>query len=226
MWLSDLQLFFFPANCVVCGKKLSAPHEVLCLECEYNLPRTGFRDNLENPVSQSFWGRVPVEMCTALFRFEKGSAYQALLHDLKYRGNRRIGTYLGKMLGNEIRYSAFGSCDILVPVPLHPKRFRQRGFNQSEVIAQGTSSVTGIPVVRNLLKRPVHHHSQTSFGRYERFENVNGNFRVCQGAPDVTGKKLLLIDDVITTGSTLEACSVELLNAFRCMIYIATVSCA
>ena len=226
MWISDVLMFFFPVNCLVCGKRLSSPGEVLCLACEYNLPRTGFRDQLDNPVSQSFWGRVPVEMGTSLFRFAKGSAYQSLLHDLKYRGNRKAGTYLGRLLGSELARSAFSSCDILVPVPLHPKRFRQRGYNQSEVIARGTSDITGIPVVTSLIERSVHHQTQTSMGRYERYENVSGNFRINPGGPDVTGKRILLIDDVVTTGATLEACAFELLRTFRCLVYIATVSCA
>jgi ComF family protein len=226
VWLSDLVIFFFPANCLVCGKKLPSAAEVLCLECEYNMPRTGYRDQMDNPVSQAFWGRVPVEIGTALLRFEKGSAYQSLLHELKYRGNRKAGYYLGKLLGKELLSSAFSSCDVMVPVPLHPKRFRQRVYNQSEVIAHGVSEVTGIPLVSGLLMRSVHHHSQTSMGRYDRFENVSGNFRISPKAPDVNGKKILLVDDVVTTGSTLEACSLELLKRYSCSIYIAAVSCA
>ena len=226
MWLSDLFMFFFPANCLVCGKKLHSPGGVLCLPCEYNLPRTGYRDSLNNPVNQVFWGRVPVEMGTSLFRFEKGSDYQTLLHDLKYRGNRLVGYYLGRLLGHELASSSFASCDLMVPVPLHPRKLRQRGYNQSEVIARGTSEVTGIPVETGLLERAVHQRSQTSLGRYARYENVSGNFRLTRHPPDVNGKKILLIDDVVTTGSTLEACSLELLKSFRCLIYIATVSCA
>ena len=217
-------VFFFPVHCLVCGKKLLFRGNVLCLECEFNLPRTGFWDPINNPVCQAFWGRVPVEMGTSLFRFEKGSAYQSLLHDLKYRGNRGAGVYLGKMLGHEIVYTSFAACDIMVPVPLHRKRFKERGYNQSEIIAKGASDITGIPVVSNLLMRSSHHRSQTSMGRYDRYLNISGNFRICRDAPDVTGKRILLIDDVITTGSTLEACSVELLSNFKCLIYIATVS--
>ncbi|MEN8156406.1 MAG: phosphoribosyltransferase family protein [Bacteroidota bacterium] len=226
MWWIDLLMFFFPVHCLVCGKRLSAPREVLCLECEFRLPRTGYTHRIDNPVSQAFWGRVPIEMGTSLFRFEKGSAYQALLHELKYRGNRRAGHYLGKLLGNEIVHSTYASCDLMVPVPLHRKRFRERGYNQSEIIASGISESTGIPVVSNLLMRSIHHHSQTSLGRYERYENVSGNFLICPDAPDVNGKKILLIDDVVTTGSTLEACSIELLRSFQCLVFIATVSCA
>jgi ComF family protein len=225
VWGTDLLMFFFPVHCLVCGKKLYSTGEVLCLECEFNLPKTSFHDPINNPVCQAFWGRVPVEMGTSLLRFEKGSAYQSLLHDLKYRGNQRAGIYLGKMLGNEINHTTFSSCDILVPVPIHKKRLRERGYNQSEIIAKGISEVTGIPI-SNLLMRFTHHLSQTSMGRYDRFQNVSGNFRVCRNAPDMNGKKILLIDDVVTTGSTLEACSIEILSNFKCLIYIATVSYA
>lgn len=226
MWWSDLMLYFFPALCLVCDKRLSKPGEILCLECEYKLPKTGFRDSVNNPVNQAFWGRVPTEMGTSLFHFEKGSPYQSLLHELKYRGNQGAGLYLGRMLGQDLLHTSFSECDILVPVPIHKKRLKKRGYNQSEVIARGTSEITRIPVVSSLLMRSTHRPSQTSMGRYERYQNIQGNFRISPSAPDVTGMKILLIDDVMTTGSTLEACSIELLRNFSCRVYIATVSVA
>ena len=179
-----------------------------------------------NPVNQAFWGRVPTEMGTSLFRFEKGSPYQSFSMSLKYRGNQNAGLYLGRMLGQELLHTSFSGCDILVPVPLHKKRLKKRGYNQSEVIARGASEITRIPVVTGLLMRSTHHPSQTSMGRYERYQNIKGNFSISPGAPDITGRKILLIDDVMTTGSTLEACSQELLNIFNCRIYIATVAVA
>ncbi|MCP4310051.1 MAG: ComF family protein [Bacteroidetes bacterium] len=226
MWWTDLRIYFFPALCLVCGKRLSGPGALLCLDCEYNLPKTGYRDMTNNPVNQAFWGRVPVEMGTSLFRFEKGSSYQSLLHELKYKGNPSAGLYLGRMLGQELLHSSFSACDILVPVPLHRKRQKKRGYNQSEVIASGSSEITGIPVVNSLLTRSIHHPSQTSKGRYDRYLNVKGNFRISPRAPDVNGMKILLIDDVMTTGSTLEACCLELLRNFNCLLYIATVAIA
>ncbi|MFO7933998.1 MAG: ComF family protein [Bacteroidales bacterium] len=225
-WLQDLLMLFFPVSCPVCGKSLEIPGEVLCLGCEYRMPRTGFADDPENPVSMLFWGRVPVECGTSLFRFEKGSPYQALLHELKYRGNRRSGIYMGRLLGHELKQTAFSQCDLIIPVPLHRKRYRERGYNQSELIARGVSEVLLIPVETHVLVRSAQHDSQTSMGRLSRFENVSGNFRIAPHSPELSGKKILLIDDVVTTGATLEACATELLNTFYCRIYIATVCCA
>ena len=226
MWGNDLLMFFFPVNCLVCGKRLDSTGGVLCLACEYKMPRTNYSNHTDNSISKLFWGRSPVEMGTSLFRFEKGSSYQTLLHDLKYRGNRKVGLYLGNLLGHELEHTGFSACDLLVPVPLHQKRFRERGYNQSEIIARGVSRVTGIPMETKLLRRSGHQKSQTSMGRYERFENVSDKFQLVRHPLDINGKKILLIDDVITTGATLEACSLVLFRHFNCLVYVATVCCA
>ena len=118
-WIIDLLMFFFPSNCLICGKRLHVPPAVLCFECEMKMPKTGFGDHPDNPVNKIFWGRVPVTSATSLFRFEKGSAYQSLLHDLKYRGNRNVGLYLGRLLGQELAHTSFSRCDLMIPVPLH-----------------------------------------------------------------------------------------------------------
>ncbi len=225
-WLLDLLLFFFPVNCLVCSKRLASPAGVLCLRCEYKMPKTGYRDHHDNPVNMIFWGRVRVEMGTSLLRFEKGSAYQTLLHDLKYRGNRKTGLFLGRQLGQELNQTRFSNCDVLVPVPLHQKRLRERGYNQSEIIARGVSEIMKIPVETSLLRRTRHNRSQTSMGRYERFQNVSDNFQLVRIPPNMDGKRILLIDDVVTTGATLEACCQILLNQYKCLLYVATVSCA
>ena len=225
-WIIDFLMFFFPSNCLVCGKRLHAPPEVLCFECEMKLPRTGFGDHPDNPVNKIFWGRVPVCSATSLFRFEKGSAYQSMLHDLKYHGNRNVGLYLGRLLGQELVHTSFSKCDLMIPVPLHRKRLNQRGYNQSEIIARGVSEITGIPVLTNLIERKQNTRSQTSMNRQERFDNIAAAFIIRNSSADLTEKKVLLIDDVVTTGATLEACSLVLIKNYRCGIYIATVSYA
>ena len=219
-------LLFFPTVCLICGKRISSPYAVLCFGCELNIPRTGFPDDEDNPVSRIFWGRVPVSAATSMFLFEKGSACQALLHDLKYRGNRKAGTYLGRLLGRQLRAGVFSDCDLMVPVPLHKKKLRRRGYNQSELIARGVSDTTGIPVVSDLLRRTEYQQSQTSMNREERFENMATAFSCFKTSMDLDDKKILIIDDTITTGATLEACSTVLLHHFKCSVYIATVAYA
>jgi ComF family protein len=190
------------------------------------MPKTGFGDRENNPVSKIFWGRAPVRAGTALFRFEKGSAYQSLLHDLKYRGNRKAGLYLGRLLGQALKHTSFSDCDLIIPVPLHRHRLKQRGYNQSEIIARGISEITGIPVENHLIGRKKNVRSQTTMNRQERFENMATAFSLCDYHPDLNEKKILIIDDIITTGATLEACSQVLFNHYNCLVYIAAVSCA
>lgn len=225
-WLIDLLMLFLPSNCLVCGKRLHAPGVILCFICEMLMPRTGFGDREDNPVSKIFWGRVRVRAGTSLFRFEKGSAYQTLLHDLKYRGNQKAGLYLGRLLGQELKNTSFSDCDLMVPVPLHRRKLKQRGYNQSELIARGASDIIGIPIASNLIRRTGYQRSQTTMNRQERFENMALAFSLCDDAPDLDDKKILIIDDIITTGATLEACSQVLLSHFNCIVYIATVSYA
>jgi len=190
------------------------------------MPLTGYTHRSGNPVDMGFWGRVPVEQSTALFRFEKGSAYQSLLHQLKYRGNRKAGIYLGQLLGYELKHSSFAACDLIVPVPLHKKRLRQRGYNQCEIIALGASEIMNIPMETSLLTRNVHRDSQTSMGRYERYKNVSSSFSIAAKAPAINRMKVLLMADVVTTGATLEACCQTLIRKYSCLVYIATVCCA
>lgn len=224
--MKEIIPFFFPVHCRVCGKILDGAGPVLCIRCEYGMPRTGFTRQPDNPVSRLFWGRAPVQEGTALFRFEKGSPYQVLLHDLKYRGNRKAGTYMGRLLGQTLEGSVYSQCDLMIPVPLHPRKFRKRGYNQSAVIARGVSEITGIPLQEGVLLRIRQHSSQTSRGKYDRYRNVREDFRLTRDPPDLNGKKILLIDDVVTTGATLETCAGVLSERYACLLYTATVSCA
>ena len=173
-----------------------------------------------------FWGRVNVLAGTALFRFEKGSVYQNLLHDLKYRGNKKAGYYLGRLLGQELKQTVFSDCNVMIPVPIQRKRLKKRGYNQSEIIARGVSEICGIPLACNLLLRKGKSKSQTSMNRQERFENISAAFSLSDQSVDYYSKKILIIDDVVTTGATLEACSQLLIQHCNCQVYIATVSFA
>lgn len=219
-------MFFFPCNCLVCGKRVPSRMALLCLECEYRLPFARFENIYDNPVARIFWGRAPVEAATSLFRFEKGSPCQSLLHELKYRGNWMAGIYLGRLLGASFRNTPLTGCEWIVPVPLHASRRRKRGYNQSELIASGISDLLSVPVVPDLLKRRVQHRSQTTVGRYDRYLNVHGNFTCRVWEAEFRSKRVLLVDDVVTTGATLEACSTILHRQLGCKIMVATVSYA
>lgn len=224
--IHDVLNFFFPLYCPVCGNIVSTREQQLCITCELYIPRAAFRDPCDNPVAQIFWGRVNIEAATSLFRFEKGSRYQKLLHVLKYQGDHKMGIYLGKLLGNEIKAVFPIQCDYIVPVPLHPKKQKKRGYNQSEIISKGVSMTTGIPVRSDLLFRRGYTSSQTRKSRYERYENVEKVFCLDAGKLEGLACSILLIDDVVTTGSTLEACAAVLLEIPGIQVYVATVACA
>lgn len=222
MWLRDLHHFLLPPFCLVCGERHASQGSVLCLACEHGLPRNRFRDARLNPIAQVFWGRCPVELATSLFRFEKGSPYQRLLHELKYRGNRNAGIYLGKLLGHALKEGPFTCCDLLVPVPLHPLRLRKRGYNQSELIGRGMSMELGIPQEAGLLQRKGRPGTQTHLGRFDRYMKVQGDFCLARHAPELAKRHILLVDDVLTTGATLEACIQALHRAPCGLISVAT----
>ncbi len=224
--LFDIAGFFLPLYCPVCGNPLYIPDQIICLSCEKQMPRTNYSSDPENPVAQLFWGRVKLEGATSLFRFEKGSKYQPLLHLLKYKGEQKIGTYLGKLLGAELNRASFGKADFIIPVPLHRKKEKKRGFNQSEVIATGVSAVTGIPIHKSLIYRRSNTDSQTRKNRFERWENMANVFSTDNSAENYSNMTFLLIDDVVTTGSTLEACAEALLTIPGAQIFVATIACA
>ena len=205
--LNDLLNLFFPRLCLLCQTPLVKGEEHICLYCSNNLPYTHFTDMETNAACRLFEGKNPFVAATALLRFEQGGYGQKLIHSLKYHGNKELGFQLGRMAA--IRYQKtglFDTVDILMPVRLHPKRLKQRGYNQSEWIAQGIQSVTGIPVDTTSVSRIKKTESQTRKQVYERQENVENIFRLNE-ADALKNRHILLIDDVITTGSTLSACA-------------------
>ena len=221
----DFLQFFFPDLCVACKQILNRQEKVLCTHCLYHMPRTEFHKDPENPVSQLFWGRVKIEHAGSFFYFNKGSAYQPLIHKLKYGGRSDIGIEMGKAFGAELRKSPFAIADMIIPVPLHPKKLKIRGYNQSEMIAKGLSMSLKLPVSNEILIRSESTDTQTRKSRFERFRNVEGKFLVASEEL-LEGKHVILADDVVTTGSTLESCAIAILGAKNTKVSILTLAVA
>jgi ComF family protein len=216
---------FFPLNCPACGSHLLEGERFICSNCMYEIPKTGFHKTEDNPVNRLFYGITRVKYATAFFYFIKGSKYRHLIHKLKYAGRQDIGKELGKMLGSELKGSFFDETEIIIPVPLHPTKQRMRGYNQSEMIAEGISEILGKPLLRNVLERSIFTQTQTRKSLEERRENVKEAFRV-KDPELLKGKHLLLVDDVITTGSTLTACADELLKVEGVTVSVAAIAFA
>lgn len=215
LFLSYIDSFWsllFPEVCKKCGFDLHGKEEILCRKCTSDLPRTYFEKYKDNPVAQLFWGRVQIVHAFSIFYFRKGETLQKLIHLLKYKKNQKVGAFLGKISGRIIKdILADYSFDCIVPVPLHDKRLKTRGYNQCELLAQGVSESVSIPMINKVLIRNVYNVSQTKKGKLERWENVSGIFKV-ENPEILEGKHVLIIDDIVTTGSTLEACCSTLSN--------------
>ena len=172
-----------------------------------DMPRTNWHLEKDNPVEQQFWGKFPLERATSYFLYHKGSDFRHILHQLKYEGREDIGRTMGRFMAEEIRSSGFfDGVDFIVPVPLHPRKLRERGYNQSERLSEGIAEVTGITMDVRAVCRRVYSQTQTRKSAYERWENVAGIFEV-EHPERYVGKHILLVDDVLTTGSTITACA-------------------
>ncbi len=203
---------FFPDLCVVCKERLGEGEQHICTDCLLLLPKTNFHLQPDNRMEQSFAGRIPFEHIAAYAYFVKGGSIQQIIHELKYNRNPSIGVFMGELCGENLKGSGFvADIDYLVPVPLHPKREKKRGYNQSLEICKGISNITGIPIDNQTLIRKVNNQSQTKNSRFDRWKNVEDIFSLTN--PEAfQDKHILLVDDVITTGSTLESCAKEILK--------------
>ena len=214
LWSRFLDLVA-PRSCAVCGCRLGISEQGVCSSCYLHLPRTTYQFSpYDNPMTQLFWGLAPaVSRAAALFFYEPHSEVARLVYDLKYRDRPDIGVDIGRMMAEEMRMAGFfDGVNMIVPVPLAPKRQRQRGYNQSERLAQGLHEVTGLPVNTKVLCRKGFRQSQTALQRHQRQENVADLFAL-RSTIDLAGKHLLLVDDVCTTGATLASCA-DALNVF------------
>lgn len=223
-WFRDFIELIYPRTCGACDIPLLYGEQVLCTKCITELPYTYYHKDKDNPVAQIFWGRVQLQAATSLLYFHKKGRTQHMLHLLKYKGRKDVGIFLGQILGNQLKENDdFKTIDAIIPIPLHPKRQKQRGYNQAECIAIGISLSMSVPVENNLVIRNTETKTQTKKNRTERWENVENVFSI-QNEYTVKGKHYLLVDDVVTTGATLEACAQTLLSIPNTKISIATLA--
>ena len=178
--------------------------KILCLECSLNLPKTNFHTLSDNPIQRAFLGKLPIYKASAYLYFVKGGIVQSLLHHLKYRNHPEIGVLLGEKAGEDLKGTFLADVDLIIPIPLHPKKQSKRGYNQSEQIALGLSKSSGIPVNTTCLKRNLHNETQTKKTRFERWLNTATIFKLTE-VDLLHSKHVLVVDDVITTGATMEA---------------------
>ena len=212
----------FPQVCAGCGSDLVNDNNRLCIPCHEDLPQTSFHLHPNNPVEKLFWGRLPVTHATAQYYFTKISLVQRLMHRFKYKGDKELGLFLGRLIGHQLNETnRFREIDVLVPLPLFPSKERKRGYNQATLLCEGISEILEKPVVKGAVVRTMFTESQTKKNRVERWQNMEGRFQLIDEAA-IKGKHVLLIDDVITTGATLEACGQELLKAENVQLSIAT----
>jgi ComF family protein len=224
--LYDFFNLFFPNRCRACQLNLAQGEEILCIRCRLSLPKTNYHLYRDNPVAKHFWGKTNITNATAFYFFHKGDRVQHLIHQLKYKGDKDVGLKVGSMLGNDLLKSEFyKDIDYLIPVPLHKSRRLSRGYNQSEVIAQGLKQSMNIEIETNLLIRSKSTETQTKKRRYNRYENMRSVFEL-NNADNFKGKHFLLVDDVITTGSTLAACAEALLQIQNSKVSIAALAFA
>ncbi|MFM8711118.1 MAG: ComF family protein [Sphingomonadales bacterium] len=201
--------FFYPHVCAGCGSDKLGQDSTLCWYCLDELPVTGFANQRDNPAEKILWGRFPFDAAHAGFYLSRDSLMEQLIYQFKYKRQLALGEQLGLLLGAQLKESGRFEPEALVPVPLHPKKLRQRGYNQAAVIANGMAKLLQVPVIEQVLIRKNFSASQTRLGRMGRWENSRSLFCIEQ-AHRLRYKKVLLVDDVLTTGATLEACGQQL----------------
>ncbi|MCI2228790.1 ComF family protein [Polaribacter sp. MSW13] len=223
-FLKDFFDVFYPKLCASCDKPLINNEITLCTFCRHDLPLTNFTNYSENKIVKIFYGRVAIEKANALLYYRKKGITKKLIHDLKYKGNQEIGEFFGNWWGSILKENnEFYDVDFIIPVPLHPKKLKKRGYNQVTKFGKKISQHLNIPFNHNTLTRVSTSKTQTFKSRFERFSNIDTKFFLKDNT-FFKGKHVLLIDDVITTGATLEACIRELQKTQEIKISILTMA--
>ena len=226
---SELIYLFYPEVCAACDNQLVRGEEFICLSCHYHLPKTDFHLFRDNPLARSFWGKLPIENAAAYLFFNKGEKVQKLIHNFKYRGQTELGVYLGKLYGLLlIDVPLFQQADFVIPVPMHSTKKEKRGFNQSEIFASGLALSMKKEFGPDFLRKKSATETQTNKSSYQRWENVKDIFELASEEVYnlLQGKHVILVDDVVTTGSTLEACASALLKVPGIRISMVTMAYA
>lgn len=212
-YFKDFFLLFFPETCMACDVALFEGEQYICLDCQINLPKTNFHQHKDHNLDKLFWGKIPLHKTYARYYYQKDGKVQKLIHHLKYKNQDKLGVYLGKFYANEIQNELNNDqIDYLMPIPITKKRLRSRGYNQCDKLIQGMQEVLEIPSMQGNLSRGKHKASQTKKGRFERWKNTKDEFFLSEPFL-LEGKHILLIDDVITTGATMENAAKVLIDA-------------
>lgn len=216
----------YPHTCAGCNKTLHPHEDCVCLQCKVQLPRTYFENQSGNFIEKLFWGKMEVERASAHYFFHQDSTIQRLMHHLKYDNKPQIGFVLGKLVGADWRKkNYFSDVDLIMPIPLHMKKLRKRGYNQAAEIAKGMAEMLDVEMSTHHLIRTVYTDTQTRKSTFDRWKNVNAIFQINQ-PHTLKNKHVLIVDDVVTTGSTLQAAAFELKALKDVKVSVATVAVA
>lgn len=223
-FFKDIISLFYPELCMCCDKNLSYNEDTICVNCLHDLPFTHYSAQPRNCVEKSFFGRIKIEEATSLFYFKKGGIAQKSIHKLKYKKQEHIGNFLGELLAYDMKDSGrFKNIDCIIPVPIHPQKKKTRGYNQLDLFGQTLSQHLKLPFYDKILIKTNSSETQTKKQRYDRWKNASESFLLTD-IEFLRDKHILLIDDIITTGATLEACSNELFKTKNIKISLATMA--